>query len=186
MYQRTIIMLFFLTGTTVFCKGNVLNPLMVIDTNKVELPVQLSFPNKEWRLAINKSPAQFIYKRSPITDSKGNSVIPAVMIYTEDASGYNKDVGLFWGQKMQPLTDKGVKTTEVLTWQNKKYPLSITNGILVTGTYTANDVAHIIYMVYIIDKHDKGIQIYLDMTTEVQASYGNEFWDVIRSIRELK
>jgi hypothetical protein len=34
------------------------------------------------------------------------------MIYTED-SGYNKDVGLFWGHNH---LHKGV--TEVLTWQN--------------------------------------------------------------------
>jgi transcriptional antiterminator len=47
-----------------------------------------------------------------------------------------------------------------------------------------NARAHNLYMIHIINKDSKGIQIYLDMTKDIEKDYEQEFWTVIRSIRE--
>jgi hypothetical protein len=151
----------------------------------IRLPFTMKLPNNQWSLAVNKGPVNYIFKRQPIKDAEGRDIIPAIMIYVQDASSYKQDVTRFLGQKMQPLTDKGVKAEKVLIQQDKDYPLSYKNAVFVQGAYTANDVDHVIYMIYIIDKNDKGIQIYLDMTKEVYSIYGHEFWDFIHSIKEI-
>ncbi|WP_184550598.1 hypothetical protein [Mucilaginibacter sp. FT3.2] len=155
------------------------------DTGKISFPLIYHMPNAQWNLVITE-PGHLIYKRNPVVDSRGDSVIAAIMLYSENATAYKKDVALFWSKKMQPLTDRGVKAVQVLSWQNKDYPLSMKNAIFVKGTYTARDLDHIIYMIYIIDQHNNGLQVYLDMTTEIEKTYGNEFWDVIRSLKEIQ
>lgn len=170
----------YLSKATTATKTNLLP-----DTGKASFPLTFNMPNNQWNLVVNE-PEHLIYKRNPIADSHGNSVIAAIMLYTENAAAYKKDVALFWGKKMQPLTDRGVKAVQVLNWEHKEYPLSMKNAIFVKGTYNAQNLDHIIYMIYIIDKHDNGLQIYLDMTTELEKTYGNEFWDVIRSLKEIK
>jgi len=152
----------------------------------VPLPFIMKLPNSQWHLAVNEAPGHYIFKREPIKDAEGRDIIPAIMIYVEDASEYKQDVSLFWSRKMQPLTDNGVKVGKVLIQQDKDYPLSFKNAVFVTGTYTDSGVAHIIYMIYIIDKHNKGIQVYLDMTSELQAQYGQEFWTTVRSLKEVE
>ncbi|MBS1503040.1 MAG: hypothetical protein JST32_13315 [Bacteroidetes bacterium] len=85
---------------------------------------------------------------------------------------------------MQPLIDNGVTTNRMLIQDDKDYPLTYRNAIFVDGKYTSRGIEHVIYLIYIIDKHDNGIQVYLDMTKEVAGVYGQEFWDVIHSIKE--
>jgi hypothetical protein len=170
----------YLSKATTATKTNLLP-----DTGKASFPLTFNMPNNQWNLVVNK-PTNLVYKRNPVVDSHGNSVVAAIMLYTENASDYKQDVALFWGKKMQPLTDKGVKAVQVLDWEDKEYPLSIKNAIFVKGAYTAQNLDHIIYMIYIIDKHHNGMQVYLDMTAELESTYGNEFWSVIRSIKEVK
>jgi hypothetical protein len=51
-------------------------------------------------------------------------------------------------------------------------------------SYTDQNIEHRIYMIFLIDKQNHGIQIYLDMTKSIGKKYEDEFVDVIRSIKE--
>jgi len=106
------------------------------------------------------------------------------MIYTEDATTYKQDITIFTGKKMQPFLDRGVKVPKIINWQDKDYPLTFKNALFMQGTYSDDNVDHIIFMMYILDKHDNGIQVYMDMTKEVAAKYESEFWTTIRSLKE--
>ena len=63
---------------------------------------------------------------------------------------------------------------------------SIKNAIFVKGAYTDSGLDHVIYMIYIFDQHNRGIQVYMDMTTEIATKYGQEFMTTMRSLKELK
>jgi len=58
-------------------------------------------------------------------------------------------------------------------------------SVFITGEYSADGFDHIIYMAYIMDKQNRGIQIYMDMTKSVQNICNNEFMDFIRSVKEI-
>jgi len=155
------------------------------DTSQTkDLPLLFKLPNNEWNTVIHKSPGVYIFKRNPITDSAGRHIIPAIMIYTEDATTYKQDITIFTGKKMQPFLDRGVKVPKIINWQDKDYPLTFKNALFMQGTYSDDNVDHIIFMMYILDKHDNGIQVYMDMTKEVAAKYESEFWTTIRSLKE--
>jgi hypothetical protein len=58
--------------------------------------------------------------------------------------------------------------------------------MLITASYSDKGLGHILYMVYIITKEDKGIQLYMDMTKDIADKYEQEFWTTLQSIKELK
>ncbi|HVS92417.1 MAG TPA: hypothetical protein VHE59_10310 [Mucilaginibacter sp.] len=149
-----------------------------------QLPFTLNLPKNEWHLAVNEAPRHYIFKRNPVIDSTGRQIIPAIMVYVEDASGFQQNVSIFCSKHMQPLIDNGVTTNRMLIQDDKDYPLTYRNAIFVDGKYTSRGIEHVIYLIYIIDKHNNGIQVYLDMTKEVAGVYGHEFWEVIHSIKE--
>ena len=149
-----------------------------------DLPILIQLPNSEWNTVVKKSPSIYIFKRNAIIDSAGRSIVPAIMVYFEDPTGIDKDVVIFTSKKMQPFLDRGVKVPKILNWENKDYPLIPKNALFMRGEYTSNGLNHIIFMIYIIDKHEKAFQIYMDMTTELTAKYESEFWSTIHSINE--
>jgi hypothetical protein len=158
---------------------------IVSDTGRAnDFPLLFKLPNNEWNAVVRPSPGQYLFKRNPITDSAGRRIIPAIMIYTEDAAGYKQDITIFSSQKMQPFLDRGVKVPKILSWQDKDYPLTFKNALFMRGTYSDGKIDHIIFMIYIIDKHDQGIQVYMDMTREIASKYESEFWTTIRSLKE--
>jgi len=155
-----------------------------IDTTQVEkFPLRFDLPNDHWHLAASNPPVKYIFKRDPVTNADGRQIIPAIMILAEDASNFKQDVALFCSQRMQPFQDRGVKVPRLLIWQDKDYPVAIKNSILARGEYVDKDVDHIIYMIYVIDRHDKGIQVYLDMTKDIADQYEPEFLKTIRSLQ---
>ena len=180
--KPTLVLLLLFTCAIGICQNKPNN----IATPKYEFPLIFQLPNDEWHIAVNKPPGEYIFKRNGVTDSKGNLVIPAIMMYAEDATGYKQDVALFASKKMQPFTDQGVKPQHFLTYKDVGYPLNFKNGIYIKGIYTANNIDHVIYMIYLIDKHNKGIQVYMDMTTEVAKEYEPEFWVTIKSLKEVE
>jgi hypothetical protein len=182
MYKKLTLILFL---TVAISYAGAINPVKKHHRQNVQLPLIMKLPNDNWSLAVNKQPSMYVFKRKPIIDAEGRSVIPAIMVYAEDATDYKQDVPSFWAEKTKPFIDKGLTTVKVLTWQDKDYPLSMKGAIFVQGAYTDQGTDHVLYMNYMIDKHNTGIQVYLDMTKELFATYGNEFWDTIHSIREL-
>lgn len=146
----------------------------------------LKLPNSDWSLSDKTDGefAQYTFKRLPVTDKNGREIIPAIMVFIEDASKYKQDVTLFSITKSKPFMDKGVEIEETLTQENSNFPLNYKNAYFMKCSYSANGLPHILYMIHIINKENKGIQIYLDMTKEIAPDYESEFWSTIKSIKE--
>lgn len=146
----------------------------------------LKLPNSEWSLTdkIDGELTQYYFKRSPITDKNGMKIIPAIMVFVEDASKYKQDVTLYSIWKRKPFMEKGIKIEQTLIQDNEDYPLTYKNALFTKCSYTSNGLDHIFYMIHIINKDNKGIQIYLDMTKDIADEYESEFWITIKSIKE--
>lgn len=146
----------------------------------------LKLANSEWGLTEKKEGdlTQYYFKRTSITDKNGKEIIPAIMVFIEDASKYEQDVTLYSIWKQRPFKEKGVKTEKILTQDNEDYPLTYKNAYFIECSYKQNELDHIFYMIYIINKDNKGIQVFLDMTKDIADDYISEFWTTIKSIRE--
>lgn len=149
----------------------------------------LRLPNDEWSLSDHsgKQLVQYIFKRNEIIDSKGLAIIPAIMIYIEDASYYNQDLVLYSMQKRLQFTGKNIKIgKKILIPDDKDFPFpSFKNAMVIPASYTDNGTEHILYMVYIITMDNKGIQLYMDMTADIAKDYEEEFWITLRSIKNM-
>jgi antitoxin component YwqK of YwqJK toxin-antitoxin module len=147
----------------------------------------LKLPNTEWYLADKKQEklTEYYFKRNPITDKNGIEIIPAIMVFVEDASSYNQDVTLYSIWKQKPFKESGIKTEKILVQDSEGFPLTYKNAYFIQNSYTAEGLDHLLFMIHIINKENKGIQIYLDMTKDIAEEYEKEFWKTIESIREL-
>jgi hypothetical protein len=159
------------------------------DYSITEANMFIRLPNTEWELT-NKPDGriiQYIFKRTPIEDKEGREIIPAIMVYVEDAAKYNQDVTLFSIEKRMQFRSKGIKVDKISIHEDKDYPLTYKNGYLTTCSYSdSNGLDHILYMIHIINKDNKGIQIYMDMTKDIVDEYGQEFLTTMKSIRETR
>jgi len=149
----------------------------------------LNMPNEKWQLSdsLKGNLVQYIFKRDEIIDCDGQEIVPAIMIYIDDASAYKKDIVSFALNKQQPIMQNNVKIDSIqIKDENAAYPLSMNNSIFYKCHYTSSSITHILYMIFIINKKDIGIQIYMDMTKSIADEYEKEFISVIRSIIEQK
>lgn len=146
----------------------------------------LKLPNSDWNLTdkIDGPLTQYYFKRSPITDKNGIEIIPAIMIFVEDASKYEQDVTQYSILKRKPFIEKGITIEKTLTQVDEDYPLTYKNAHFMKCSYSSKGLDHIFYMIHIINKQNKGIQIYLDMTEDIAAEYESEFWTTIKSIKK--
>jgi antitoxin component YwqK of YwqJK toxin-antitoxin module len=169
-----------LEGTTVF----------KIDYEIKEAKMFLKLPNDEWYLADNsdKGLTQYIFKRNEITDPKGRAIVPAIMLYIEDAKDFKQDLVVYSMQKRLAFAKKNIEiNNKILIPTDKEFPFpSFKNAMLITASYSDKGLEHIFYMVYIITKDDKGIQLYMDLTKDIADKYEQEFWTTLESIKELK
>jgi len=153
-----------------------------------EAKMFLQLPNKEWFLADNsdnKGLTLYIFKRNGIVAPNGRTIVPAIMLYIEDAKGYKQDVVAYSSEKISAFPKIQIKKT--LTPNNKELPFSsFKNAMLTIASYSDNGFDHVLYMVYIINKENKGIQLYMDMTKDIADKYEKEFWTTLKSIKELK
>jgi antitoxin component YwqK of YwqJK toxin-antitoxin module len=151
-----------------------------------EAKMFLKLPNTNWNLTdkIDGELTQYYFKRSPIIDKNGMEIVPAIMVFVEDASKYKQDVTLYSIWKRKPFLEKGIKIEETLIQDNENYPLTYKNAYFIKCSYSSNGLDHIFYMIHIINKENKGIQIYLDMTKDIATEYESELWTTIKSIKE--
>ena len=161
-----------------------------IDHEIKEAKMFLQLPNYEWFLAnySDKKVTQYIFKRNKIIAPNGKSIVPAIMLYIEDAKDYNQDVILYSLQKRLAFSKINLQiNSKILIPADKEFPFSsFKNAMLITASYSDNDFEHIFYMVYIITEENKGIQLYMDMTKDIAEKYEKEFWTTLQSIKELK
>jgi hypothetical protein len=174
------------------------NPL----PSNLQLPFSVRLPNTSWYLAQNDAPDHYIFKRKPLFDPQGQSITPAIIIYVETKDDVKAEMGqvytdhpvndlrdyfeAFWSAKMTPMEKNGIKISKISTIDDKDYPLSYRNiSVFVKGGYSLDGFDHILYMAYIMDKQNRGIQVYMDMTTGIQNVCDKEFMDFIRSLKEI-
>lgn len=150
-----------------------------------EAKMAIQFPSTKWSLT-SKTPGnmtEYIFKREEIKDNKGRQIIPAIMIYVEDASGF-EDLTVYSFMKQKPLVTNGVKIDKILTHESEDYPISYKNSYWYKCQYTQGDFDHILYMIHIINKDKIGIQILMDMTKEIADEYESEFIETLKTIKE--
>lgn len=144
----------------------------------------IQMPNEEWSLSNKREedPTSYIFKRNSIVDNEGRAIIPAIMIFIEDASKYEQDVIKYSLAKRLQFQGRGIKVDKVMIHENKDYPISFKNSVLTMCTYSDNGLDHILYMVHMITEDNQGIQVYMDMTKELADDYSDEFWTAMKSI----
>lgn len=155
-----------------------------------EAKIFLQLPNDKWFLAdySDNGLTRYIFKRNEIIDPSGRTIIPAIMLYIEDAKEYEQDLIVYSIQKRLLSSKMNIHINDkILIPSDEEFPFrTFNNAMLMTGSYSADGFDHIIYMVYIINKEDKGIQLYMDMIKEIADKYEKEFWITLKSIKELK
>ncbi|HEX9511945.1 MAG TPA: hypothetical protein VF939_15750 [Puia sp.] len=147
----------------------------------------LQLPNDQWFLA-NRSDTgfiQYVFKRNAIKDTQGHAIVPAIMLYVDDAAPYKGDIVAYSTNKRALFSGRNLETQKTLIPSNKDFPLAYKNSIEFIASYSSKGLEHILYMVYIITRENKGIQLYMDMTKEIAGKYGQEFLSTLHSIREL-
>ena len=159
------------------------------ETLPVKLPtthIVLMLPDSSWHSSHETDTAKGIYffKRNPVIDSQDRSIIPAIMVFVEDATKYEGDLVTFSVNKLAKFAHRGIHMDEAMFPINKDCPLTYKNGMVEKCSYTDQNIQHRIYMIFLIDKQNHGIQMYLDMTKSIGKKYEDEFVDVIRSITE--
>lgn len=138
----------------------------------------------DWQLATQQGGdfAQYIFKRNPIVNDRGLNIVPAVMIFVEDARRYNQDIVLYTTNKGRPFEGRNLLVDRMLIHSSEDYPLSFKNSLIKLCSYTDADMDHVLYMIYLITTDNKGVQIYMDMTRDVANPYLDEFWTAMKSI----
>jgi hypothetical protein len=157
-----------------------------VDTRIPNHHLRFLLPNDKWAASDGTDSAQGVYffKRQPVVDSHGRSIIPAIMLFIEDARKYNNDIVVFSVNKRAPFTEKGVKIDQTLFPSDKGYPLIGQTAVFMKTSYTMDSLPHILYMIHMIDRHKQAIQLYLDMTADLGDAYEQELLSTIRSFRE--
>lgn len=164
-----------------------------IDTIKIdyrfeEAKMYLRLPNDNWFL-FNKDKAfkdwYYIFKRNPVIDDNGRSIIPAIIVKYADAKEFKGSVKAFSDKMSAPFLQNGMQIDKVLLPTNIDYPIKFKNSLFIKAHYTQQGVGHILYLIYIINKNNIGIGVFMDMTQSLVAKYGTEFLDVIGSIKEV-
>ena len=162
-----------------------------IDYEIKEANMFLQLPNDEWFLADystnSKGFTGYIFKRNEITDPNGQPIIPAIIIGIEDAKDYKQNLILYSLQKRAAFSEANIQINKILAPNDKEFPFSsFKNAMLIIASYSENDFDHVFYMLYIITKKNKGIQLYMDMTKDIANEYEKEFWTTLQSIKKLK
>ena len=143
-----------------------------------EAHLMLNIPNSHWHLQPKQDKNGFIiyvFKRDPIPDSSGRSIIPnfAVVIETIDPK---TDVVTY---SVNKRANNAFHVTDMM-FTHKEGPIKIVNAVGYRGTYT-DAFPHTVYVVHGINEK-KGFQIILDTTTETFGAMDTEFLGILQSI----
>jgi len=164
-----------------------------IDTIKTEYEfaaahVYMQLPNDEWYL-FNKGEAKkknfYVFKRQPVKDPGGREIIPAIIVAITNAKNYQGNIDQFAKDRSGYYVKSGAKIDQQLIGGEKDCPLKYKNARLLKASYTQNGMGHIMYLVYALTDDGVGIQMGMDMTTNISAQYEKEFIKAIASIKQL-
>ncbi len=155
-------------------------------------------PNSKWFLKEIKDTCGwtiYSYKREPIIDSEGRSIIPNIAFIVEsipdtvtiDVMQYSihrrgqfpaKTIGMFSGEGGN--SDPKYEKQNAAGMPKMQYK----NAMGFKAIYKDMAGEHSIYLVFLLNKH-KGVTVIMDMTSELFEKYGKEFNDGLLSITEM-
>jgi hypothetical protein len=143
-----------------------------------EAHLMATLPGSHWHLQPKQTQngmTIYVFKRDPIPDSSGRSIIPnfAVVIETIDPK---TDVVTY---SVNKRANNAFHVTDMM-FTHKEGPIKIVNAVGYRGTYT-DALPHTVYVVHGINGK-KGFQIILDTTTETFGAMDAEFLGILQSI----
>jgi hypothetical protein len=117
----------------------------------------------------------YVFKRDPISDSSGRSIIPnfAVVIETIEP---NTDVVTY---SVNKRANNAFDVTNMFT--HEEGTIKLINAVGYKGTYT-NGLAHAVYVIHAINGN-KGFQVILHTTTDTFGTVDAEFLAILHSLR---
>lgn len=138
-------------------------------------------PNDHWALGdtfSSNGSTLYIYKREPIKDKAGRSVIPNISVIIETVPD-STDLVMY---SVSKRTIMPFKVKKVLTRSDKDAAFTFPHAVGYKGLYTdQGGVSHTIYALHALNQ-TKGIQVVCDVTTELFATCDQEFLTLLRSI----
>lgn len=141
-----------------------------------------AFPNKEWKLLDrqkNKNTELFSYARTPIV-SGDKTITPTLTVMVDQLSGYT-DLRAYSQRKLSPLEkQKEFNIEKVFTSSDGMLQLPYAIGYKTTYKDSSAN-KHVLYVIHGI-KNTKGIQLWLDITSELYDEYEEELTSIIRSM----
>jgi hypothetical protein len=140
--------------------------------------IKLTIPNEHWHLQPKQEKngyTIYVFKRDPIVDSSGRSIIPNVAIVIEKVKP-KTDVIIY---SVNKRSNGGFSVLKMFTHEDGT--IHYLNAVGYQGTYT-DQVDHTVYVIHAING-DKGMQLILDTTTETFAALDPEFLQILKSFR---
>lgn len=144
-----------------------------------EAEVSLQLPNDKWELKdkVEQNGMQiYFFKREPIIDSIGRSVVPNISVIVEKVN-----------KKLDVVTYSMLKRSQVNfevldTFIYEDGLIDFENAIGYKGKYIDQIGEHTVYVVHAIN-NKRGLQIFFDVLTELFDSLDDEFKVTLKSIK---
>jgi hypothetical protein len=143
-----------------------------------EAHLRATVPGSHWHLQPRQEKngmVIYVFKRDPISDSSGRSIIPnfAVVIETIDPK---MDVVEY---SVNKRANNAFHVTSMFT--HEEGTIKLMNAVGYKGIYT-DALPHTVYVVHAING-DKGFQVILDTTTDTFGTMDAEFLAILHSLR---
>lgn len=144
-----------------------------------EANIKINIDNSVWHLQPRQEQngyVIYVFKRDPVVDSSGRSIIPNVAVVIEDVD-----------PKMDVVTYSVVKRGKSGFDVDKMFihgdgVIDFVNAVGYKGSY-ADEMKHTVYVIHAINGN-KGIQVIMDATTETFPAIDPEFRRILKSIRK--
>ncbi len=147
-----------------------------------DLGIEFYLPTNTWKKGEANNTNSLIiykYKRQAIVDAKGRGVIANLSFIAENVP----DTLSVVNYTMQKRIQKPFEVMEVLSASGMNPKLKHNNAIGYKSNYTdSKSIPHTLYIVHLIEKQ-KGIQVIMDITTELLPKVEPEFLKIVGSIK---
>lgn len=142
-------------------------------------------PNEKWKLEINDKTKSggilYMYTRTPIINKQNQEIQPVIAFIIEDLPNDSIDLVTY---SILKRSDTPLEVKEIFTWEKNK--LVFKNAIGYKSIYNdKNNTEHTTYVIHLINDH-KGVQVIMDITSDLFNEYEEEFLKTLKSIEAEK
>jgi hypothetical protein len=154
-----------------------------IDTIKAA-NLTFKLPNNNWKLKevqTKNRQTLYNYERTPIIDNAGRMVTPIITFSVENVP---EDFNLAKFTK-QKEAECPYKIIAIFDYKSDTPIIKYNDAIGWECIYTEKNIQHNLYFIHLKNKN-KGVQIVMDMTSDLFKNYKKEFTDALLSIKGIK